>query len=375
MRIAVNTRLLLPGRLEGIGWFTYETLKRIVTRHKEHEFIFLFDREFSDEFIFSDNIKPVVIPPQARHPVLWYIYFEYSLALALLKHKPDLFLSPDGWLSLNTRINSLPVIHDLNFFHYPEFIPWHVRKYYKYFFPRFINKATRIATVSEYTKKDIVKRFEYDPQKIDVVYNGANEIYQPMDNNARADIQNHYSQGCPYFLFVGLIHPRKNLANLIRAFEMFKQSHNSNFKLLVVGSKKWWTSNVQEALEKAKNRNDIIFTGRLEIDVLRKITASAFALAYPSYFEGFGIPLLEAFFSDVPVITSKTSSMPEVAGNAALYVNPHSPESIYKAMTKLFLDGGLRNDLIEKGRIQKAKFSWDKTADKLWGSILKCMDH
>ena len=99
MRIAVNTRLLLKDKLEGIGWFTFETLKRITKNHPEHEFIFLFDRPYDKEFIFSENIIPVVIQPPARHPFLWYLFFEWSIPAALKKYKADIFISPDGWLS------------------------------------------------------------------------------------------------------------------------------------------------------------------------------------------------------------------------------------------------------------------------------------
>ena len=129
MNIAINTRLLLHNRLEGIGWFTYETLKIITRSHPEHHFIFLFDRPFHEEFIFSDNITPVVLFPQSRHPFLWYWWFEFSVPAALKKHRADIFLSPDGYLSLCAKTPSLPVIHDLNFEHYPEDLPWVVRRY------------------------------------------------------------------------------------------------------------------------------------------------------------------------------------------------------------------------------------------------------
>lgn len=152
MKIAVNTRLLVKNKLEGIGWFSYETLKRITTQHPEHEFYFIFDRKHSDDFIFSDNVTPIELFPQARHPFLYYLWFEFSMPRLLKKLKPDLFLSPDGYLSLKSKIKSLVVFHDLNFEHYPEDIPWLERKNYKYFFPRYAKKADRIATVSEYSK-------------------------------------------------------------------------------------------------------------------------------------------------------------------------------------------------------------------------------
>src|SRR5512147_3242428 len=150
MIIAVNTRLLIPGKIEGIGRFSLETLRIITQNHPEHRFVFIFDRPFSDEFIFSSNIIPEIAFPPARHPFLWYAFFEFGIPRILNKYAPSLFFSPDGWLTLNTKTRSLPVIHDLNFFHYPEFLPFTVRQYYNYFFPRFIRKADRIVTVSEF---------------------------------------------------------------------------------------------------------------------------------------------------------------------------------------------------------------------------------
>jgi glycosyltransferase involved in cell wall biosynthesis len=234
MNIAVNTRLLLPGKLEGLGRFTQETLQRIVKQHPEHKFIFIFDRKFSDEFIFSDNIIPVVANPPARHPVLWYMFFDWGIPPVLKKYKADLFISPDGWLSLRTNVPSLPVIHDLNFFHNPEWIDWAPMRYYNYFFPRFIAKAERIATVSQYSKQDIINRFDTDEQLIDVLYNGSSEGFRPLAEDQKKVIRNNYTLGEEFFLFVGLVHPRKNLARIIKAFDSFKYITESKIKLLII---------------------------------------------------------------------------------------------------------------------------------------------
>lgn len=372
MIIAVNTRLLIPEKIEGIGRFALETLKIITKEHPEHRFIFIFDRKFPEEYIFSSNITPVVAFPQARHPLLWYWFFEHGIPSVLRKYKADLFFSPDGWLSLQTEVKSLPVIHDLNFMHFPEFIPYHVRLYYNYFFPRFVNKSLRIATVSEYTRNDIESRYGFNRERIDVVYNGASG-FKPVNENIRKQLQDQYAQGAPYFVSVGLIHPRKNLANLFLAYDGFRKESQSNVRLLVVGSKKWWTDDMQHALEKCNYREDIYFTGRVTDDDLKRIVASALGMVYVSFFEGFGIPILEAMYCDTPVICSSTSSLPEVGGDAVLYADPADPESIKSAMITLYRDPDLRSEMIGKARIRREKFSWNKTADLLWRSIEKCL--
>lgn len=140
MEIAVNTRLLLKNKMEGIGWFAYETLKRITQQHPEHHFYFIFDRPYADEFIFADNVTPIIIRPQSRHPVLWYIWFEISVRNLINRLKPDIFVSPEGYLPLRTNIKTLNVIHDIAYEHYPETVPYLVGKYYRYFMPKFAKK-------------------------------------------------------------------------------------------------------------------------------------------------------------------------------------------------------------------------------------------
>ena len=369
MRIAVNTRLLLPGKLEGLGRFTCETLRRITQMHAEHEFVFIFDRSYSQEFIFSENIIPAVAFPQARHPVLWYLYFDWGIPRILKKYKPDLFLSPDGWLSLRTTIPSLPVIHDLNFFHNPEWVDPFPRLYYKYFFPRFIRKAERIATVSEYTRSDIISRFGIDSGKIDIVYNGTSKNFIPAAERIVQTTRESFSDNQPFFLFLGLVHPRKNLTRIIAAYNQYRNSTSESVKLLVAGSTRYWTRDTQLAYKNSPYRNDIKFLGRLSERDLIDVVGSSLALVYASLFEGFGIPILEAMSCGVPVITSNVTSMPEVGGDAVYYVDPRSVDSIAKGMLEIARDETLRQNLIRKGFEQAMKFSWDQTAIRLWNSI------
>ncbi len=199
MNIAVNCRLLQKGKLEGIGWFMFESLKRITTQHPEHQFYFIFDRNFDQNFIFADNVKPVILGPMTRHPVLWFLWFEYRIPALLKKLKADLFFSPDGYLSLRTKIPQVPVIHDINFVHRPKDLPFFTRYYYNYFFPRFAKKANRICTVSEYSKRDISQSYKIDNPLIHVVYNGANEAYKSLNSGQKDAGRKKYAGGSAYF--------------------------------------------------------------------------------------------------------------------------------------------------------------------------------
>ncbi len=371
MQIVVNTRLLLKDKLDGIGWFSYQTLKRITKNNPDVHFVFLFDRPYDDEFIFSDNITPLVLGPQARHPFLYYAWFHLSVKNLLNRMKPDLFLSPDGFLSPGAKCKQLQVIHDVNFFHNPRDLKPLTSKYYNHYFPKYAKLANRIATVSEYSKLDIIKQYGIGPNTIDVVYNGINEGFKPLTATEQQTVRTQYAQGKSYFLFVGSQSPRKNLNRLVAAFDEFKSKTNSDMKLVLVGAVYTHEGDVKRVIDKSTFKNDIIFTGRIPQIELEKIMASAFALTFVPYFEGFGIPLVEAMKCEIPVISSNTTCMPEIVADAGLLVNPFEVTDISNAMVELYHNEALRKSLIEKGKKRQQFFSWDKSANLLWESITK----
>lgn len=371
MRIAVNTRLLLHDRLDGIGWFTAETARRMVLAHPEHEFFFFFDRKPHPEFLFADNVTPVVLCPQARHPVLWYFYFEWSTQMALKRYKIDLYLSPDGMMPLNPKVPTLNVIHDLNFEHASGNLKASHQRYMSHYFPLFARNATRLATVSSYSKKDIAETYGIPAEKIDVVYDGAHSNYRPHSDDEKEAIRQRFTDGHPFVIFISTILKRKNLANLLLAFDKVKEDKgNEDLKLVVVGSRVWWQDELESAWNGMKHQSDVIFPGRVEPNDLSALLSAAEMLVYPSYFEGFGIPILEAMYAETAVIASRTTSMPEVGGDAVLYIDPSDIDDIAHAISRL-RDKTLRQEFIEKGRLQRQKFSWEITANLLWDSMMK----
>lgn len=367
--------MLLKGKLEGIGWFTHESLKRIVANHPEHHFFFFFDRPFDPSFVFAPNVTPIVLSPQARHPILFYWWFEFSIPLALKKYKIDLFLSPDNYASLKTKVPTCLVIHDLAFEHFPSHVKGSHLKHYRKFIPKFVRKAKQIATVSEFTKQDIIQHYGIAPENIDVVYNGAHSQYTPLSFEDRQAVKQKFTGGNEFFLFTGALHPRKNIINLLKAFVKFKRRQRSAMKLVMVGRMAWLSKDIEEAKNKMPFKEDVVWLGYQDVEELAKITASAYAMVYPSLFEGFGIPILESLVCNIPVITSETSSMPEVAGNAGLMVDPLDVDDIAAKMELIYKDENLRNRLIAAAPEQAEKFGWDKTAEKLWLAMMKCVNH
>ena len=364
MRIAVNTRFLLTSKMEGFGWYTYEVAKRLVENHPEHDFYFFFDRPYDEKFIFGKNVIPVVIPPPARHPILFYIWFEWSVKKALKKHKIDVFFSPDGYLSLKSPIKQIGVIHDLNYEHHPEDIPKSPLKYLQKFFPRFAKKATHIITVSNYSKKDIIETYGISEEKITAIWNGASDQFKPVGEAIKKEIRSKYTDGMEYFLFVGALHPRKNLIRLVKAFQEFKNQTYSKTKLLIVGEVLWKNSQFNSAISE-NNQSEIRFTGHLSLKELTEVMGSAKLFTYTPYFEGFGIPLAEAMKCGTPILSGNLTSLPEVCEDAAEYCNPFDIDEITKKMIELDSNPTRLKELSELGLKRSIQFSWDDCAKKV----------
>ncbi|MCU0318495.1 MAG: glycosyltransferase family 4 protein [Flavobacteriales bacterium] len=375
MRIAVNTRLLLPNKLEGIGWFAHETLRRITAAHPEHEFFYLFDRPYDKRFVHGSNVTPVVMGPPTRHPLLYRLWFDWLLPRRLRRLKADAFISPDGYLALRSTVPTLAVVHDLNFEHYPEDLPRAYRNFYRSQFPRYAHHATRLATVSEFSRRDIAQRYGVDQGRIDVVYNGVSTVYAPLTAAEQAAARARFGQGDPYFICVGSLHPRKNIGRLLQAFDQLLTHHPSPVRLVVVGESFWWDERMKAAWAGMQHKDRVQFTGRLDQEDLRTALGGALALAFVSYFEGFGIPVAEAMRCGVPVLAAEATALPEVAGDAALYCDPFSVSSIAQGLYALQSDAVLRERLSAQGLKRAQRYTWENAANDLWASFERmCLD-
>lgn len=370
-RIAINTRFLLPDKLEGFGWYTYEVVRRLVALHPEVQFFFFFDRAYDKKFIFGPNVTPVVLKPQARHPILFKLWFDVAVKRALKKYQIDLFFSPDGYLSLTTDVPQVAVIHDLNFVHYPQDIPRKHRGYLLRNFPKFARKAHHIVTVSNYSKADLIQTYGIASENITVGYNGAADWFQPVESERQEVIRAKYASGLPYFLSVGALHPRKNIVRLLQAFDAFKAHSGSETQLVIVGDSYYWSSEMKKTLEQMRFKVAVRFTGHVQPEELVGLYGSARALVFVSYFEGFGIPLVEAMRCGCPVIAGNRTSLPEVVGDAGKLVDPFQVTEITDAMMELDSNSDLRESYIQRGYAQAEQFTWDRTAEVVSGVVRK----
>jgi len=359
MKVGVSARILLAGRLEGVGRFTLETVNAMAKAHPEDQFILFFDRPYDSNYLTYPNMKGVTIYLPTRLPFLLWIWLELLLPLYLWLYKVDVLYAPDNFLSLKTRVPTLLVCHDIVYHHFPESISKRWISYYQKYMPLYLSKASKVASVSQFVKDDLVSSLGVNKNKIEVVYNA-------LPNRVETTLINKFSFNFNYFIYVGSLHPRKNIINLIYAFEHFKVSDQSDTNLVLVGRMAWDTEEITDMI---KSNDSIINLKDVEDDQVYGLIRNSIGLVYVSTSEGFGIPILEGFHCEVPVITSNVTSMPEVASKAALLVNPTNIEEISNAFKAISTDKELSNYLVNEGRKRIKDFNWTKSANQLFSSL------
>lgn len=371
MIIAINARTLRAVPHDGIGWFTLEVVKGMVAAHPEHRFLLFTDRKHKVLPVSGDNLEYITIPPRTVHPLLWHLWHEQLLPPVLKRSGAAVFVAPDGMMPLKSSVPSIPVIHDLNHEHRPGDIPPAVRRYYQKHFPLFASRATRVVTVSGFSAADIASTYGINRAVIDVVPNGVAGLFSPPLPGEAAETRNEFSSGRPYFLFVSNFSPRKNIETVIRAWERFRDGGGGDHLLLLAGRRLFLTREMDRMIRESPYEKDIIFTGTVTRDRLRRLYGAAGALLFVPWLEGFGIPVVEAQRCGTPCILSDTTSLPEVSGGAALCVSPADADGIAEAMRRIVTDKALQQRLSREGMVNSLRYTWEEAADKMWESIVK----
>lgn len=371
MKIVIDARLLKATPDDGISRFTHEVVTRIVSEYPDHSFLLIGEKKEQEKSDSNLECERIYLYPPARHPIQWYFRNKWQIPPILKKFGADLYFSPDGMIPLSSNTPCLPVIHDINFHHRPEDVPFAERYYYNRFFRKFAEKATRIITVSDFCKKDISSHYGISPEKIDVAWNGVSDYFKPVDDVSTNEFRDKLTGGIPYFLFVSNFSPRKNIPGLIRAYNILRETSDLKHKLVLIGGRLFLNSETDRQISESKWKDDIILPGSVMHKDLLLYYASARALVFVPWFEGFGIPAAEAMRCGTPAILSRTSSLPEVGGNAALYVSPENPDEIAMSMKNIAYDDELRTKLSKAGIKQSLNFTWEYTAKCVWESILK----
>jgi glycosyltransferase involved in cell wall biosynthesis len=252
-------------------------------------------------------------------------------------------------------------VHDLIFRHLPEHHKPLNRWYLNWALPLYCRRATHVIAVSECTRRDLVAAYDVDPKKISVVHEAADPRFAPQAPDRVADVRRRYDLPERYLLFVGTIEPRKNVTRLLHAFERLHRDGLTD-ALVVVGKRGWLYEGFFAELEASPVREAVLLPGYVPDQDLPAVYAGAQVLAWPSLYEGFGLPVLEAMACGTPVVCSGTSSLPEVGGEAALYVDPKSTGDVIETLRRLLSGPDLRAEMVARGLEQAARFSWDRVA-------------
>ncbi len=289
--------------------------------------------------------------------------------LYLGKPRPDIIFSPSHYGPAISPIPSIISIMDLGFLHWPgqftKLIYWQLKRWTK----QSVNQAKRIITISKFSKQDIVDTYQIPADKITVAYLGFNQREEAGD--LEQETREKYSLPEKYILYLGTLKPNKNIDGLINAYKLLTTNHkNLDAKLVIAGKKGWLYENLFNMVEDLGLEEKVIFTGFVDDEDVQPIMSGAEVFVLPSFWEGFGIPVLEAMAAGTPVVCSDKASLPEVAGKAGLYVNPNQPKDIAEKIHQVLTDDKLSKDLIQSGREQVKKFSWDKCSRKILETII-----
>ena len=368
LRIAVNARLLVGQPIEGVGSYVYEVAARLMCLLPEADFLFLTDR--------AGPLPPLPRPPErrtlypsARHPVLFYAWFEWAVPHALRKWGADVFVSLDNFCSLRTDVPTVLGVHDLVYRHYPGGMSRLQLGYYRRFMPAYVARAQHVVCVSEYTRADVLSAYDVDAGKVSVAPNGVRPRFGRLSPKRATAVRGALTAGAPYFVSVGSVHPRKNVDGLIRAFDLFCVSAPEEHHLVIAGRLAWQTEAVERALAASPNRDRIHVTGFVTDERLGELIGAALALCLVSRFEGFGVPILEAYACGLPVVISDRSSLPEVAGPGGLTVDPDDDADIARALTRLAGEGALREVLAKAGRRHAEQYTWARAGEALRDAV------
>lgn len=369
MRVALDARFLLP-HLEGFGRFTYEVGRRLVKLRPEWEWDFLVWRPLESCFYFGENQRVYKLLPPTRHWFLQHIWLEYSVPWYARRHNPHIFWGTYGVgsLRLAKKIPLILFVHDIAFMRLQGRQQGNIDDYLRCVMPRSIRAAQVVLANSQSVAQDLQEVWNVPSEKIRIAYSGFDAAYFSCQVD-KEKVWRTYTQGVPYVLYVGSIHPRKNAVRLIEAYDLLRQVYRLPLKLLFVGRfmGRWWGRTYRQAFlrrwRQSPWREDIIFHPPVSDEELKKLYAACEVFVYPSLYEGFGYPVLEAMGCGALVAASGVSSIPEVGGKAAIYFDPYNPQDMAEKIYNLLSDSGLQKSLRLHAQKQIHVFTWERTAE------------
>ncbi|MBI4476470.1 MAG: glycosyltransferase family 4 protein [Acidobacteria bacterium] len=361
MRVAIDVRKIHDF---GIGTYIRNLLKYLARLDRTTEYVlFCRPEDMGDLPDLGPNFRPVAEPSPP-----YSLREQLRIPLALRRERADLFHAPHYVLPPLTMCPSVVTIHDCIHLMFPEYLPNRLAyAYARASIWAAAKRSSRILTVSETSKADILRFFHVPPTKIAVIYNAIDErLGAEPDQDEIARVRERYQLHERFILYVGNIKPHKNLVRLIEAFHRLRRHEFEHMKLLIIGDEISKYPALRRAVHRHHLHKYVRFLGFVPLETLAVLYRLAGVFVFPSLYEGFGLPPLEAMASGTPVVTSNVSSLPEVVGDAAILVDPHDPDAIADGMRRALTDPELRADLRARGLTRVNQYSWERSVQRVW---------
>lgn len=382
MRIGVDARCLADGRRSGVEEYAIALLSELFRIDRKNEYILFFNAwgnvdaglSFADGFP-NVSVRRFRIPNKLLNLSLWYLNWP---KLDRLVGGVDAFFLPNiNFCAVSDGTKLFVTAHDLSFEAYPETFSWKQRMWHFFVNPKKLFRwADRIFSVSRSTKDDLETRYGIRPSKIEVIQSGIDGRFHEYDRNdpKLLSVKEKYQLPYRFILYLGAFEPRKNIVSVVRAFTALKKSRHPEFEklsLVLAGVSGWKEDEIRDEIESSSFRGNIILPGFVDDEDKPALYNLASLFAYPSFYEGFGFPPLEALACGVPVVASNSSSLPEVVGDAGILIDPHRPDELLRAFEEVLLDKKLRATLHERGLSRARRFLWGETARRVLAEFEK----
>jgi glycosyltransferase involved in cell wall biosynthesis len=372
MRIGIDCRTILnPEKddLVGITHYTYQLVKHLINlENKKNEYILFFDKEVAEKNMtkFSKPWVKIKYFPFIQYKKFLPIIYSHFLISAFLKRENlDVWHSPTTNLPPSYDEPSIVTVRDLSIYKFPKLFSSSQFLNVKIIMPNALKRAKKIIAISQSIKQDLIKIFKTPANKIEVIYNGINkELFYSLPKSEIEKIKNQYKIKENFILFLGTLEPRKNIETLIEAYELFQKNSTTKYQLVIAGKDGWNAQKIHKQTSRSPYKNEIIFTGYIGPENLNALFSEAKVFVFPSLYEGFGTPVIEAMAKKIPVITSNIESLSEITAGSVILINPHKKQEISKALEIILNNEELRVKLIEKGFKRAKEFCWEKCAEK-----------
>lgn len=353
----------------GIGRYTRGLVQALSQLHPENEYVLLVSGRPSADALppsLPGNFRIRYLPLAHRWTTVLWHRLRLPVPADLFIGRVDIFHSPDFVLPPLASGKKILTVHDLSFFRYPQGAEPSLRWYLEGAVPRSVARADLLFADSQCTKKDIVDILRVPEEKVEVVYPGVDPIFQPVEDEAeKKRMKAKYGLHAPFILSVGTIEPRKNFPGLMRGFRILREEHKIPHELVIAGAPGWLYQGIYREVDELRLGGNVLFLGYVPDWELPALYSLAEVFAFPSFYEGFGLPPLEAMACGVPTVVSNVASLPEAVGDGALLVPPEDTEALAEALYGLLSDDALREEMRRKGLERAQRFSWQKTGEEV----------